>query len=323
MEKTPDSTVFSWVQFSDPHFTEPQPSVRQLLSKRLLGYLSWRRRRRHVHRREVLDLAVADARSLNPDHWLITGDLTHIGLPAEFQQARQWLEGLGSPRDVSVIPGNHECYARSSWELTQATWLRWMSSDHNERTSRVGQAYFPYIRRRGPVAFIGLSTALPTPPFMASGRLGERQLQDLATALETTAAEGLLRVVLIHHPPQPGAVRPRKRLLDAAAFHQVVSEHGAELILHGHAHHWCQATLSGNGRSAVVLGPPSTTASGAAFGSAGGAGYFHFELEAQPGMWRLRSERRSYDAAAGAFRAVDENLWQLEHGGGGGPQRSG
>ena len=49
-------------------------------------------------------------------------------------------------------------------------------------------AGFPFVRRRGPLALIGLSTAVPTPPFMATGRLGEAQLARLGETLVALAA---------------------------------------------------------------------------------------------------------------------------------------
>src|SRR5580692_10638884 len=49
------------------------------------------------------------------------------------------------------------------------------------------------------VTLIGLSTALPTAPLLATGRLGKRQLARLLEILDQT--HGLFRIALIHHPP--------------------------------------------------------------------------------------------------------------------------
>ena len=57
----PSSSAFSFAQLSDPHLTSlEQVRWRQLLNKRLFGYLSWRRKRRHEHRSEVLDARRAE-----------------------------------------------------------------------------------------------------------------------------------------------------------------------------------------------------------------------------------------------------------------------
>jgi 3',5'-cyclic AMP phosphodiesterase CpdA len=97
-------------------------------------------------------------------------------------------------------------------------------------------AQFPFVRRVGPVALIGVNSAVETPPFVAAGKVGSRQREALAALLPQLAAEGLIRVVLIHHPPLPGQAPPRRALRDAAKFSQVLAEHGAELVLHGHNH---------------------------------------------------------------------------------------
>ena len=53
---------------------------------------------------------VADIKASSPDHLAVTGDLVNLALDAEIEMARYWLETLGSPHDVSVVPGNHDAY---------------------------------------------------------------------------------------------------------------------------------------------------------------------------------------------------------------------
>src|SRR3546814_1584516 len=43
-------------------------------------------------------------------------DLTNIALPGEFVQVGRWLEGLGAPEGVTVVPGNHDAYVAVPWE---------------------------------------------------------------------------------------------------------------------------------------------------------------------------------------------------------------
>ena len=88
-----------FAQISDPHLSSLETvNATDLLNKRALGYLSWRRKRRFEHRVEVLQALQGDLDLDELDQLLITGDLTHIGLPSEFRQASQWLRGLGSPQ---------------------------------------------------------------------------------------------------------------------------------------------------------------------------------------------------------------------------------
>src|SRR6266436_4465831 len=84
-ERTTMSEPFVLAHLSDPHLGPlPQPGVRELASKRLFGYINWRRSRRRLHRRDALDAVTRDLLGRQPDHVAITGDLVNIALPAEF-----------------------------------------------------------------------------------------------------------------------------------------------------------------------------------------------------------------------------------------------
>src|SRR3546814_219473 len=111
------ATMFKLAHISDPHLG-PLPPVRvaELLNIRFFGWLSWGRRRRALHRPEVLAALAADLAVLAPDHLVVTGDLTNIALPGEFVQVGRWLEGLGAPEGVTVVPGNHDAYVAVPWE---------------------------------------------------------------------------------------------------------------------------------------------------------------------------------------------------------------
>ena len=76
------ASAFVLAHLSDPHLAGLD-TIRwqQLLNKRLTGYLSWQRRRRHLHLPEQLALLVQDLHSQAPDHIAVTGDLTQIDLP--------------------------------------------------------------------------------------------------------------------------------------------------------------------------------------------------------------------------------------------------
>ena len=145
------------------------------MNQRVLGYLSWQRRRYRVHRREVLDALVEDLREQSPDHVAITGDLVNISLPAEFvQAARVAARSWAMPDWVTVIPGNHDAYVEVKWREAWAHWSDYMCGDGSAASDR--RKRFPFLRRRGPVALIGMSTAVATPPTFATGRLGRPQL---------------------------------------------------------------------------------------------------------------------------------------------------
>lgn len=250
--------MFRLAHLTDPHVGPlPRPRLRQLLSKRATGYVNWRRGRRHGHDMEVLAALVADLHAQGQDHIACTGDLCNIGLPSEWATSRIFLEALGTPEAVSFVPGNHDAYVRGSLEGLLHACGAWATGD--------GEivAGFPYLRRRGPVALIGLSSAIPTKPFVATGRLGAVQIAAAEALLRSLAAETVppCRVVMIHHPPHPGGARAGRELTDAAEFTAMVGRAGAEMILHGHNHLGSVAFVGGpGGQNVPVVGAPSASA---------------------------------------------------------------
>ncbi len=279
-------------QFSDVHLGPlPQVTVADLASKRLLGYLNWQRHRARVHADAVLSALTVDMHEARPDHIVVTGDLVNLGLPAEYRQARAWLATLGAPNDVTVVPGNHDAYLASGVAHFTEQWRDFATGD-GLTASRSG---FPFLRRRGPLALIGVSTAVPTAPLMATGRVGAAQAAALGPLLAEAGREGLFRVVLIHHPPaELSAVRMR-RLVDARRVRAVIAEHGAELVLHGHNHRTSVVSTPGPHGPVPVVG--ATAASLRPRPHHAGGGYNLFTVEGEPGAWQLGFRERAVTAA--------------------------
>ncbi len=256
--------MFTLAHLSDPHLGPlPHAGLHHFVGKRLLGYLNWYRRR-GVHRPEALAQIVADLREQDFDHIAVTGDLVNLALPAEFGHALAWLRGLGEAGRVSVVPGNHDAYVPLWRAQGLRLWSDYMRSNAAGAAFAAAQAQFPYVRLFGRIALIGASTARPTAPFMAAGRLGRAQLSRLDRALGGTGDAGLVRVVLIHHPPLPGMADWRRGLHDASAFAEVIKTRGAELVLHGHLHKFMLSWAHGPKDRIPVVGAPSASAAASA-----------------------------------------------------------
>ena len=306
---------FRFAHLSDPHLSSLHTvEVKQLLSKRALGYLSWRINRQAEHRREVLAALERDLQQLTPDHIIITGDLTHLGLPSEFQEAQEWLHGLGPAFKVTVIPGNHDAYVDTPWEQTFALWAPYMQSDHIEAVEELPPPHengFPSLRIRGSIAFIGLSSAQQTAPFMATGCLGEKQLDKLASILTRTREQNLFRIVLLHHPPARGTVKWRKRLIDSQPLLSVLSQYGAELILHGHAHRSSFVDLESSAGKIPAIGVPSASYIGKRTDRI--AQYHLYELTQSEAGWNLHCLIRGYSPEKERFEEQQQTTITLPH----------
>jgi 3',5'-cyclic AMP phosphodiesterase CpdA len=245
--------MFTIAHLSDPHLGPvPLVSWPALMNKRITGYLNWRYRRQHIHDMANLDRVIDDIAAARPDHVALTGDLGHIGLPEELVAAKELLHRLGPPERVSFVPGNHDAYVPGAREACLASFAGHMASDD-------GAPGFPYLRVRGPVALIGMSTAVPTLPFFATGALGQEQIDRVEVLLRYARTRGLIRIVMIHHPPYPGGSKVLRRLIDAAAFCAMLARAGAELVIHGHNHRMSLAHLPGPEDVVPVLGVASAS----------------------------------------------------------------
>ncbi|HEV7820335.1 MAG TPA: metallophosphoesterase, partial [Burkholderiales bacterium] len=249
--------------------------------------LNWTRNRQKFYRREVLDTLVKDLRAQRPDHVAVTGDLVNIALPAEFAPARTWLQSVGAPEHVTVIPGNHDAYARATQHCFAEIWGDYLRGDDAGTADSVA---FPFVRRRGPLTLIGVSSAVPTPPLMATGWLGQAQLDALGRHLSQLSAEQGFRVLLIHHPLRSDAWD--KRLTDSQALLALLQRHGVELILHGHDHAHSTMWFDGPRGSIPAIGVPA--ASAIAHGRTPAAAYNLFSIERDGAAWRCEQVVRGF-----------------------------
>ncbi len=288
-------TAYVLAHLSDPHLP-PLPVARphELIGKRALGYVNWRRNRHTIHRRELLDILVADMQAQQPDHIAITGDLVNLALPSEFAPARRWLDGVGPPERVTIIPGNHDAYVRATRRCFDDTFGDYLRGDDANPADGIS---YPFVQRRGPLALIATSTAVPTAPFMATGRLGRAQLAALDRVLAQLAAGSAFRVLLIHHPLRPEHHGRFKRLTDAEALLALLERHGVDLILHGHDHVHSTMWFNGPRGRIPAIGAPS--ASAVAHGHHPAAAYNLFSIAQDGAHWRCEQRVRGWIESKG------------------------
>ncbi len=252
--------MFRLAHISDIHLSPlPALTLRELVSKRITGYINWRSNRKGSMTGGTLDTLIADMQAQEPDHIAVTGDLVNLALDEELETAQRWLKTLGDPANVSVVPGNHDAYVPGALKKTRRFWEPWMRGDR-EAAANI-PVEFPYLRVRGDVALVGVSSARATAPFMATGDIRDRQARKLGEILDETGKLGLFRVIMIHHPPVRGAAPSHKRLLGIGLFQRTVREHGAELVLHGHTHLATRYEINGPDWKIPVICVPSASQS--------------------------------------------------------------
>lgn len=293
--------MFTLAHLSDPHIPPlPEPSAGELIGKRITGYMNWKLRRGAHHSRQVLDALTRDLLAHEPDHIAVTGDLANLSLAPEFSTAREFLRSLGDGKRVSVIPGNHDAYVRGAEKFYLNAWREYLAGDTS------GAYPFPYLRRRGPVALIGLSSAVPTLPFFASGRIGSAQMDRFAVMLDELLRQQCFRIILLHHPP--AGKRPKlKELDDAEDFRGVIARLGAEMILSGHDHIAAVNEIPGLERPVPVVQVPSASAT--PDDPRGGGAYNLYRIDGTPGRWTCAMETRGVTVAGSVHTLAKQDLF--------------
>ncbi len=234
----------------------------QFLGKRATGAANFAFRRSAVHRREVAKALLEDLISQRPDHVVITGDITSLALRGELRVFARMLSNLGfDPRHTSIVPGNHDAYTRKSERkrLLLSELGAYATCDLHTRMPG-----YPFVRLRGPLAIIGLNSAVARPVFMANGLVGKAQRAMFIDILRHRSVENRFPVILIHHPPIPQE-KPMKELhaglMDREPFLTNLADglkgRGA-VVLAGHWHVRRRIVLKEQGPIELFIAPSAS-----------------------------------------------------------------
>ena len=256
----------------------------RFLNKRLTGYVNLRWRRHAIHRPSAARAVARAIRERSYDHVVVTGDLTNLALESEFETVRNFLaeDQAMSPEHVSIVPGNHDAYTRGAHRSRRflSYLCDYTTSDLPDASALVSDEAFPFVRLRGPAAIIGLSSAVPRLPLVASGRLGRSQLMALRSILAHDEVRKRTVILLQHHPwhnPASRLKRTLNGLSDAEQAAQVLDVLDRGLLLHGHLHRRIRRQLRTTRGILDTVG--STSASLVHDDDDRMAGFNHYEID--------------------------------------------
>jgi 3',5'-cyclic AMP phosphodiesterase CpdA len=254
--------VFRLAHVTDPHFrgfAGARPT--DFLNKRAVGALNLLVNRRRKHRMELLEALREDLRDRGVDHLALTGDLANVSLEAEWEAAARWIEATGAPSEaVTVIPGNHDTYVE---EVVRSAAFERIFARYQTAELRQGQEVYPFVRLRGEVALVAVSTCVATGDLGAWGEIGAAQLGRLEALLTAPEVAARVRVVLLHHPPVMHRPPEDRNLRDREQLVALLARTGADLVLHGHDHRDEQVLLRGpEGAAIPVIGAGSASYAG-------------------------------------------------------------
>ncbi len=251
--------VMRIAQLSDLHVPDLE-NVRPVdfLSKRLSGGVNMLLRRRNSHPIELAERLIEDVSVQAPDHVVVTGDITNLSLPGEFQRAARLLRALGGYDRLTVIPGNHDCYTAGAErsQRFESYFGDTLFGDQEESERR-----YPAIKDLGGVVLCALSSAIRSPWFFATGRVGEEQLRRLEEALTSEQYRDHFKIVLVHHNlHERGKMsEATASLLDRGDVLARLQSLNVDLVLHGHSHRAHRFVVSRDDHTMLVIGCGSST----------------------------------------------------------------
>src|SRR5947209_8319341 len=183
------------------------------------------------------------------DLLVLAGDLTNYGQPQEMEPLLNALVRLRVP--IVAVLGNHD------YESGQEKELMRMMSDEGVKVLD-GSAYErDGVGFAGTKGFVGgfgrgVLTAFGEPEVKAFVRASIDEAVKLERAMSQLRTEK--RVVVLHYAPVSATVAGEAPeiypYLGSSRLAEVVDRHGADLIVHGHAHH---GTLNGNTTAGIPV----------------------------------------------------------------------
>ena len=209
------------------------------------------------HVNEVSDGVLDLITRRQPDHVIISGDLTQRAKPHQFQQARAFVDRMPVPS--LTVPGNHDVPLYRVWErgfAPYAAYRRYFSPELE-----------PEFEDEE-MLIIGLNSAHGLT--VKDGRLTRATLRRAARRL-AQAPSSVYKLIVVHHQLVPPPRYDNLRVLENA--HEALdlfSRHGVDMVLSGHLHQAYITTSEAyqpSGRRPVLLVHSGTSTSNRGRGS--------------------------------------------------------
>lgn len=226
-----EGSRFRLIHLSDLHFWHVTLNPARLAGKRILGMANLVLNRARKYPLAGAAPLAERIRVLDPDHVLVTGDLTTTSLEEEFAAAGEFAAALAwQPERMTFIPGNHDRYTRPS--------ARQRLFERHFGVFTPGGGY-PWLRPlRAGVRILGLDPCHPN-PLSARGTMDAGQLERAAALLDSPAAPRGRLIVACHYPAflPPGISQSwDHRLNGAAALQRFLAGRAPAIYCHGHIH---------------------------------------------------------------------------------------
>jgi len=211
--------------------------LKRFANRRAIGAVNVFLNRAAEYRGDILECLVEDLLKEEPDHIVVSGDVSNMALESEFERIFHLLKLLGGYDRISLVPGNHDYYTDRAAETRrfEKYFFPFMfKSDFSDLDVDI----YPYTKRIGDVLLVGVNSATRTVPPFSYGSVGDRQLSLLEHALSSRAAESCLTVLVLHHAMHRRDVftETTSGLIHRERLLSVIEKQRVDLVLYGHDH---------------------------------------------------------------------------------------
>lgn len=245
-------TIRRIAHLSDVHMLDPRPGRTRAGYPMRVRFLSFGRRLDALERRRKLDRAIAAARRAGADYFVLSGDLTEIGHPGEYESLAEALHDAKLPHDrVTLVPGNHDVYSDAD------AWRRAMEGPL--RLFAPGSAGKPgKIVERDDVAILPVDCTRHQHVTRSGGELSDAWVNAIEKRLDDDVLANKPLLVVQHHPPYrrgPSAWQWIDGLEGGARMMRALSRARHAFVMHGHLHYVTTRTIDDD--KARIFGAPA------------------------------------------------------------------
>jgi 3',5'-cyclic AMP phosphodiesterase CpdA len=228
------TTASRIAHLSDVHMLDPRPSRSRAGFSMRVRFLSIGRPLDAQERRRKLVRALEAAKRSGAGHFVISGDLTEIGAPEEFEAFAETLhDSKIDPDRVTLVPGNHDAYtSKEAWKSALEGPLAAFRAGASDEPGKIVE--------RGDLCFVPLDVTRMQPVTRSAGELTPTAADVLEQRLDDPYFRNRTVVLVQHHPPfshKTGAWQWIDGLMGGARLMALLSRLPNLYALHGHLHY--------------------------------------------------------------------------------------
>ncbi len=218
---------------SDAHVLDPRPSRTRAGWSMQVRFLSFGRPLDAIGRRQKLLRSLDTARRVGADHYVLSGDLTEIGTPGEFETLAEILhDSRIDPERFTLVPGNHDVYSSAD------AW-RWALAGPLAPFARMSAGEPGKIVEVGGANLMPIDATFHQPVTRSAGFIGEEAVRAIELRAGDMSLQGRPLLVVQHHPPfvrKTSALHWLDGLVGATRLMHALESFKHLFVLHGHLH---------------------------------------------------------------------------------------